>query len=53
LTRRKHLAGIFYHCSSQAGARRIAKTVQEAVEFAERSAAGREEGLGRRGKIQL
>lgn len=41
--RRGHLLGIFYYRSPEARARRIAKTVQEAVAFAERSTARAEE----------
>ena len=35
--RRRHLLGIFYYRSPEARERRVAKTIQDAVEFAERS----------------
>ena len=47
--RRGHLLGIFYYRSPEARARRVAKTVQEAVEFAERGGQiknARREGVG-------
>jgi uncharacterized protein YdeI (YjbR/CyaY-like superfamily) len=45
LQRRGHLLGIFYYCSPDARARRVEKTIQEAIKFAEKV---RTKEIGRR-----